>query len=162
MSRLFVAFFAGLVFAIGLGVSGMTDPNKVIAFLDVSGNWDPSLAFVMAGAMVPNIFLFRFILKRDKPALDTSFHVPAAKTIDAKLLIGAALFGVGWGMSGYCPGPAVVSIVGGGSLALLFVATMIAGTFLHRIVFTSLLKPSSDTSTTPSAEPASMPRASNA
>lgn len=144
MAKLLIAFLGGALFSVGLGISGMTDPNKVIAFLDVTGNWDPSLAFVMAGAMVPNIILFRFILKRDKPVLDSRFHLPDNNAIDWRLVSGAALFGIGWGMSGYCPGPAITSVVGGGSLAILFVATMIVGAFLHRVVLPSVLTRSDD------------------
>lgn len=141
MKKLTLSFVAGLVFSLGLGISGMTDPAKVIAFLDVTGNWDPSLAFVMGGAMVPNIILFRFILKRDKPLFDIRFHLPTSTVVDGSLLGGAALFGVGWGLSGYCPGPAITSVAGGGSSAILFVAAMVVGVFLHRVVWQSLIDP---------------------
>lgn len=157
MKKLFVAFFGGALFSIGLGVSGMTDPNKVIGFLDVTGSWDPSLAFVMGGAMVPNIILFRFILKRDKPLFDDRFHLPTKTGLDGSLIGGAALFGVGWGMSGYCPGPAIASVAGGGSSAILFVATMIVGVFLHRVVWQGIVS-SRSTGKTASSDVSAVPR----
>lgn len=134
----FIAFAAGVLFSLGLGISGMTDPTKVVAFLDVAGSWDPSLAFVMGGAMVPNIILFRFILKRERPVLDSRFHLPQSSAIDLNLIVGSALFGIGWGISGFCPGPALTSVVGGGSGALLFVSTMLVGAGLHRLIWVPL------------------------
>jgi hypothetical protein len=127
MKKLAVSFLAGLLFAVGLAVSGMTQPAKVIGFLDLTGRWDASLAFVMAGAVGLNIVLFRFILARRAPVLDDRFHLPSARGVDARLLGGAALFGVGWGIAGYCPGPAVVSAAGGHLGPVLFVLAMLAG-----------------------------------
>lgn len=134
MKRLVIAFASGLIFAIGLGISGMTDPNKVIGFLNVFGEWDPALAFVMGGAMVPNIFLFAKILKRDRPIFDTRFHLTERTAITPALVGGSALFGIGWGLSGYCPGPAVVASVAGGAGLLAFTAAMLGGAFLYRWV----------------------------
>lgn len=127
MARLF-AFASGLVFAVGLGVAGMTQPRKVLAFLDVSGAWDPSLAFVMAGAIgvfVPALWWARSRIAR-------RLHLPTRKDIDARLVIGSALFGVGWGLSGYCPGPALVSLSSLTVPALTFGLAMLVGMRLHR------------------------------
>ncbi len=103
------AFICAFVFALGLGVSGMTNPEKVLGFLRVGDAWDPSLAFVMAGAVAVYSLVYSLIGTRSRPVLDGQFHLPTAKRVDARLLLGAALFGVGWGIAGYCPGPALVS-----------------------------------------------------
>ncbi|HVN85252.1 MAG TPA: YeeE/YedE family protein [Candidatus Binatia bacterium] len=124
------AFVCGTVFAIGLGISGMTQPTKVIGFLDVAGAWDPTLAFVMGGAVLVSATLFPRILRRRTAVLDDHFALPEKKTIDGRLLIGAAVFGVGWGLSGYCPGPAIVSLVTGARPVVVFVAFMLAGLYL--------------------------------
>jgi uncharacterized membrane protein YedE/YeeE len=121
------ALVAGIVFALGLGLSGMTQPSKVLGFLDVAGPWDPSLMFVMAGAVLFGLVVFPPILRRSHPLFEGSFHLPTRKTIDARLIVGAAVFGVGWGLSGYCPGPAVVSVVTGAPATLVFVASMLVG-----------------------------------
>jgi uncharacterized membrane protein YedE/YeeE len=105
MSRILAAFFAGALFGIGLVVGRMSDPNVVTNFLDLFGNFDPSLLFVMLGAMGTTLVLFRFVLRRDRPLLDADFHLPTRRSLDAPLLIGAAIFGIGWGLSGYCPRP---------------------------------------------------------
>ncbi len=125
------AFLSGAVFAVGLAVSGMTQPEKVVGFLDVTGAWDPSLAFVMMGAIGLNIVLFRFILRRTGPVLGGIFQLPTRKDIDARLVIGATLFGAGWGLGGYCPGPALVALGSGAGPAAIFVAAMLAGMVLH-------------------------------
>ena len=132
MSRL-AAFFGGVLFALGLGISGMTDANKVIHFLNLAGDWDPSLAFVMVGAIGVHLILFRLILRRPTPLYDVTFHLPTAKGLDAKLLGGSALFGVGWGLGGFCPGPGLVSLSGLGAFAGTFVAAMAAGMLVHRL-----------------------------
>lgn len=106
-----VALIAGALFGLGLAVSGMMDPAKVIGFLDLAGGWDPTLALVMGGALLVCIPAFRAILKRPRPVLVGSFALPTKSTLDARLLGGAALFGVGWGLSGLCPGPAVAALV---------------------------------------------------
>jgi uncharacterized membrane protein YedE/YeeE len=129
MARLF-AFASGLVFAVGLGIAGMTQPRKVLGFLDVFGAWDPSLALVMAGAIgvfVPALWWARGRFAR-------RLHLPTRKDIDARLVIGAALFGVGWGLSGYCPGPALVSLCTLTVPALTFGICMLAGMRLHRVL----------------------------
>ena len=132
MSRLVVGFLCGALFAVGLVLAGMTDPNKVIAFLDVTGVWDPSLAFVMGGAIavfMPGYFLLA--RRRRTPILTRSFEVPNTKIIDARLLGGAAVFGVGWGTSGFCPGPAITSVATGSVGALIFVGGMAAAMFAY-------------------------------
>jgi len=121
------ALLSGLLFGVGLGVSGMTRPEKVAGFLDVTGRWDASLAFVMAGAIAVHTLLYRLVRRRPSPIFDEKFHVPTRRDLDGKLLFGAALFGVGWGLGGFCPGPALVSAAAGQGSALLFVAAMLAG-----------------------------------
>ncbi|MCK6550158.1 YeeE/YedE family protein [Myxococcota bacterium] len=122
-----VAFLLGLVMAVALGVAGMTQPSKVIGFLDVFGDFDPTLAFVMAGAVGVHAIGYRLVMRRARPVLGESFQVPRRSVIDARLVAGAAIFGVGWGLSGFCPGPALVSLGGGSASALLFVVAMIVG-----------------------------------
>jgi len=132
--RLVVSFISGLVFALGLGISGMTLPTKVIGFLDVFGDWDPSLAFVMAGAIGVNLLPSLWAKRRAAPLLDTRFHLADFDQVDARLIAGSALFGLGWGLAGYCPGPA---IVGAGVLApqaAVFVVAMIGGMGLWELV----------------------------
>jgi uncharacterized membrane protein YedE/YeeE len=121
------AFFCGWMFAIGLGVSGMTQPRKVIGFLDVAGEWDPTLMFVMGGAVMLGLVSFSWVLKRRTPMLADGFVLPEKNGVDPCLLSGAALFGLGWGLSGYCPGPALVSVVTGNLSVIVFVISMIAG-----------------------------------
>ena len=127
MKALLAIFSAGFVFALGLGLSGMTNADNVIGFLNLSGNWNPSLAFVMVGAIGVHFALLRPILKRESPVCDSIFRLPARKDIDARLLGGSALFGVGWGLGGFCPGPGIVSFVSGSPAALVFVAAMVVG-----------------------------------
>lgn len=133
-----MAMSSGLLFGLGLGVSGMTQPSKVMGFLDITGAWDASLAFVMIGAILVHMALFRLILKRSSPLFDTNFHIPTRKDLDLRLLMGAALFGVGWGLGGFCPGPALVSLASGGSAVLVFVATMLFGMLLQHMFDSSM------------------------
>ncbi len=126
MSKLWAAA-AGVLFGVGLMLSGMTKPSKVLGFLDVTGAWDPSLAFVMMGAIAVHALGYRVVRRRATPRFDTSFHVPPARAVDAPLLLGAALFGIGWGLGGFCPGPVLVTLASGSARALIFVAAMIAG-----------------------------------
>jgi hypothetical protein len=121
------AFLAGLLFAIGLGVSGMTQPAKVLAFLDVAGRWDPRLALVMLGAIGVHAPLARMILRRQSPVLAPAFSLPGRRDADRRLVIGAAVFGIGWGLAGLCPGPAVTTLASGKPVALAFVTAMLAG-----------------------------------
>lgn len=123
----FFAMLAGFVFAIGLGIGGMTRPSKVLGFLDLGGTWDPSLLFVMAGGVLVYAVGYRLVRRRSAPLLDTKFYVPAHAPIDRKLLIGAATFGVGWGLAGYCPGPALTAVATGTIPALTFAGAMLAG-----------------------------------
>lgn len=127
MKQSIAAFGAGLVFAIGLAVGGMTDPLKVISFLDFTGAWDPSLAFVMGGAIAVYAPLFRVLSRRQAPVFDRTFHLPSRRDIDSRLVVGSTLFGIGWGLGGFCPGPALVSLMSFGKSALVFGAAMLAG-----------------------------------
>ena len=121
------SFIVGLIFGIGLIFAGMTDPSKVIGFLDVAGLWDPSLAFVMAGAILVGLVAFRFARHRTMNFLGGAIRLPSKGDIDKRLVIGSLLFGIGWGMAGFCPGPALVSLGTGSPKAILFVLSMIAG-----------------------------------
>jgi len=133
MKRAAAAFLVGLVFGAGLLVSGMTDPAKVLGFLDVTDAWDPSLALVMAAAVAVFALLYRLALKRPRPLLAADFAQPARRGIDARLVVGALLFGVGWGLSGFCPGPAIVSAAFGDPRVWAFVAAMVVGVAIARI-----------------------------
>lgn len=127
-----VALISGLVFALGLGVAGMTLPGKVLGFLDVAGDWDPSLAFVMIGAIGVHMAFYRLILRRRSPLFADRFWLPTLQAVDRPLVVGAAIFGVGWGLAGYCPGPALATAGTGAPAALLFAASMLGGMALHR------------------------------
>ena len=116
------SLICGLIFGIGLTISGMTNPAKVIGFLDLFGNWDPSLIFVMGGAIVFVAPLFYLLGNKKKPLFESSFQIPAKKNIDRKLIIGASLFGIGWGMVGLCPGPAISSLAFLQPLSIIFSA----------------------------------------
>jgi len=120
-------FFVGLLFGWGLLLAGMTDPGKVLGFLDLAGAWDPSLAFVMGGAIAVGFFAFGVARKRTSNFFGGALHLPLSEHIDKRLVIGALLFGAGWGLAGFCPGPAIVSMAAGEAKALLFVAAMLAG-----------------------------------
>jgi uncharacterized membrane protein YedE/YeeE len=136
MNKSTVGFLAGLVFGLGLLVAQMTNPAKVIGFLDITGNWDPSLGFVMGGALaVFAVAYWRSRRPAAKPALDTQFYVPEKKTIDRRLVVGSLLFGAGWGLSGFCPGPAVVSAGFGEARVWVFIAAMVAGITLYHATF---------------------------
>ncbi len=128
------AFVAGLLFALGLGLGGMTQPAKVIGFLDVLGPWDPSLALVMCAALATHALTLRLVLRRERPLFAARFLLPTRRDIDGRLVAGAALFGVGWGMVGYCPGPAITALGAGRASALVFVPAMLAGMLLHRVL----------------------------
>ena len=133
MKSLATAALAGAVFAAGLMASGMTDPSRIIAFLDISHAWDPRLAFVMGGALGTHALLrFMILRRRARPLLAERFESPTGSRVDARLLGGAALFGVGWGIAGYCPGPAITALASGASSPLLFVAAMLGGMALAR------------------------------
>ena len=121
------ALLAGLVFGFGLALSGMTDSNKVLGFLDVTGAWQPALAFVMGSAVLVTLIGFRLVLKRAAPLFAPAFSLPRKRHIDTPLVLGAALFGIGWGIYGYCPGPALTSLIYGRPDTLYFVAAMVVG-----------------------------------
>jgi uncharacterized protein len=126
------AFGTGALFAVGLAISGMTKPSKVAGFLDVAGAWDASLAFVMVGAIAVHFIAYRIIMRRPSPLFDTEFHVPQRKDIDLRLVAGAALFGVGWGLGGFCPGPGLVTAGSGSLAAVVFVVGMTIGMVLEQ------------------------------
>jgi uncharacterized membrane protein YedE/YeeE len=132
MNRLFAAIAAGLLFGIGLVASDMVNPARVLAFLDVAGDWDYSLALVMGGALIPSAIAYRIRARMQRPVCDVRFQVPSRRGIDARLLSGAALFGVGWGLVGLCPGPALASLTTGTTEAMIFVGAMLAGMVLYR------------------------------
>ncbi len=131
------AYLAGLIFGVGLALAGMVDPAKVIGFLDLFGSWDPSLAFVMGGAIAVHFVLFRVITKRASPLFDARFQLPTRTDLDPKLLGGAAIFGIGWGLAGFCPGPGLTSLGSGSLSAVVFVATMTLGMWLQHRTSTS-------------------------
>jgi len=128
----------GLVFGIGLVVSGMADPAKVLNFLDVFGTWDPSLAFVMGGAVIVAFVGYRLVFRRGRPLLDDIFHLPTREDVDGRLLIGASIFGAGWGLSGFCPGPALTALGLAQPGTLVFLPVMFVGLWVARII-TALL-----------------------
>jgi uncharacterized protein len=126
----FFALLSGTLFGLGLAISGMVNPAKVLAFLDVAGNWNPTLAFVMLGALAVTTPAFRFVLKRREPWFAPRFVLPTKTDLEPRLVVGAALFGIGWGLAGLCPGPAVTDLVTGSGSIVLFVAAMLAGMLL--------------------------------
>ena len=130
---LVTAFVAGLVFGAGLLVSGMANPEKVLGFLDLFGNWDPSLAFVMAGAIAVGLVAFRLAGQRHRSFLGEPLRVPTRRDVDKRLVLGSLGFGIGWGLVGFCPGPALVALGAGEGKAVLFVASMVAGMGLFEL-----------------------------
>ncbi|MEZ0373092.1 MAG: DUF6691 family protein [Candidatus Sericytochromatia bacterium] len=131
MNRSLIAFLAGSLFALGLAISGMVQPQKIVAFLDVFGKWDPTLMFVMVGAIGVHFVALRLIFKRSGPLLSKQFHLPANKSLSLPLVLGAALFGVGWGLGGYCPGPALTALPTAGINVWVLVAGMTAGILFY-------------------------------
>lgn len=131
--RLLSAYMIGLIFGLGITVSGMGNPAKVINFFDITGSWDPSLALVMAGALMVTFIGYRIVLPRPKPIQDEKFYLPTSRSIDRRLLGGAAVFGVGWGISGFCPGGALPVIGTLQPAVLVFVASLLAGVLVARI-----------------------------
>jgi uncharacterized membrane protein YedE/YeeE len=127
MIQLAAAVVSGLVFGLGLAISGMVNPAKITGFLDVAGAWDPSLALVLAGATGVTVLTFRYILKRERPILDRDFHLPTRTDVDAMLVVGAGLFGIGWGIVGFCPGPVYTTLLMGRWETWVFFAAMIGG-----------------------------------
>ena len=131
--QVLMALIAGLIFGLGLIISGMSNPAKVLGFLDVAGTWDPSLILVMCGAIVVGLFVFRFAVKRASTFLGGAMRLPTARHIDRRLILGGLTFGVGWGLAGYCPGPVLASLVTGGSKPLIFTIAMLAGMAVFEI-----------------------------
>jgi len=131
-------FVVGLIFGLGLLLSGMSNPAKVLAFLDLggiaTGRWDPSLAFVMAGAVAVTFAGFRWVLARPRPFLGDRFHLPTQRDLDLRIVAGPAIFGIGWGLAGFCPGPALTAVGFGSTSAFIFVVAMAAGMVLARII----------------------------
>lgn len=128
------ALASGALFGLGLAMSGMTDPRRVLGFLDVFGDFDPTLMFVLGGAVATTMLLFRFVLRRGSPVLAETFQLSTLKHVDRGLLSGAAMFGIGWGIAGYCPGPALAGLGVASIEALWFIPAMLAGIFIHRLV----------------------------
>jgi uncharacterized membrane protein YedE/YeeE len=135
-----VAFGSGLLFGVGLLIGGMTDPKNVIGFLDVFGDWNPRLVFVMGGAILAHAPFNAWVRRRGSPLLGAKLLIPTRRDIDAALVAGAALFGVGWGLSGYCPGPSLVSLPAARLGVVVFVAALILGSWLQRILSTATLQ----------------------
>jgi uncharacterized membrane protein YedE/YeeE len=134
MKLSFAALLSGALFGVGLAMSGMTDARRVLGFLDLFGDWDPTLAFVLGGAVATTTLLFRFVLRRGNPVLADSFQLSKLRQVDRPLVFGAAIFGIGWGIAGYCPGPALAGLGVASAEAAWFVPAMLAGLLLHRLV----------------------------
>lgn len=130
----FIAFIVGLIFAMGLGISGMTQTQVVRGFLDVFGDWNYSLIGVMAGAIFIHSILFYFIKKKSSPLLDSKFHLPTRKDLDWRLITGAGIFGIGWGWAGICPGPGIVAMASGNMDIIIFIAFMLVGMVLFKLI----------------------------
>lgn len=127
-----IAFISAFIFGIGLVISGMTDPGAVIGFLDLFGDWKPQLMLVMVGAILVNLIAYKYVFKMEKPFASDIFHIPFYKNLDKKLLFGAALFGIGWGVAGFCPGPALASLLIFDQSVLTFVASMFISSYVYR------------------------------
>jgi len=136
--RIGVAVIAGLIFGLGLAMSGMIDPARVRGFLDVAGDWDPTLAFVLGGAVAVSAVGTLIMRRRSRPVLDQSFHLPTKTRIDPPLVMGSGIFGIGWGLAGFCPGPAIASLVVGQLPTAMFVVAMLAGMAVHDRAFTPM------------------------
>ncbi|MGR4067304.1 DUF6691 family protein [Billgrantia sp. C5P2] len=132
--KTFMGYIAGLLFGLGLALAGMTDPARVLGFLDLFGAWDPTLMFVLGGAVITTFIGYRIVFRRERPMLDETFQLPTRQDLDGRLIGGAALFGIGWGLSGYCPGPAIASIAGLTAPLFAMLIAMVAGWFLARAV----------------------------
>lgn len=133
MKTSLAALAVGFIFAVGLGVSGMTLPERVVSFLDLFGNWNPSLIFVMAGALLIHIILFRVIIRRSSPLFASEFQLPKRRDIDLRLILGATLFGAGWGLAGYCPAPAITALASLKTAPVFFVVSMLFGMSLFAL-----------------------------
>ncbi len=148
--QLLIAFLVGTLFAIGLGVAGMTQPGKVVGFLNLTGGWDPSLAFVMIGAILVYMPGIKILLRhRKQPVLAPRFELPSRRDITPRLVGGAAMFGMGWGLAGFCPGPALASTATGTGKVAAFLVAMVAGMLLYKAVDAALSKRPARTTTPP-------------
>jgi uncharacterized membrane protein YedE/YeeE len=145
-----VALGTGILFGLGLGISQMIDRERVLGFLDIIGNWDPTLAFVMGGAVLVTLISFRFILRRSRPLFGSKFYVPTRQDIDRNLVLGAALFGVGWGIAGYCPGPAITATVLGKANPFIFLVAMLVGSLAYEALSSQAVEPTSPATKPPS------------
>ena len=134
MQNYFIALLSGLLFGLGLGVSQMMDRDRVLGFLDLMGAWDPALLFVLGGAVVTTVITFRFVLAKKQPLFAEKFYVPLSNAIDAKLIIGASLFGIGWGISGYCPGPGISALILGVWNPVLFLIAFFVGSISYGVI----------------------------
>lgn len=130
--KLPIAYLVGLIFGLGISMSGMANPAKVINFFDLAGHWDPSLAFVMGGGVVVTFFGYRWALSKTKPLFESKFSMPTRTDIDKKLVVGSLIFGTGWGIAGFCPGGALPALGTGHPTVILFVAALVAGIYLTR------------------------------
>ncbi len=135
--RLLSLYLIGLVFGTGISISGMANPAKVLNFFDLAGTWDPSLAFVMGGAVIVTFIGYRFVLKRPMPVMEARFHLPTSRVIDTRLIGGSAVFGIGWGIAGFCPGGALPALGTGSPAVFIFVGALIAGILLARAISVS-------------------------
>lgn len=138
MKNSLAALVVGFIFSIGLGISGMTQPQKVIGFLDIFGDWDPSLMFVMVSAIGIHFLTYRLIRKRSSPVLSSHWHVPNKTQLTPALMIGAFVFGVGWALAGFCPGPAITSMASFEKTPYVFVISMLIGMYLFKVVDSKL------------------------
>ena len=132
MKEKLIALCSGVLFGVGLGLSQMIDRDRVLGFLDVAGNWDSTLLFVLGGAVTVTVIAFRFVLRLPHPILADKFHLPTKKDIDKSLVIGAAIFGIGWGIAGYCPGPGITALVLGNGNPILFLVAFIVGSLGYK------------------------------
>jgi uncharacterized membrane protein YedE/YeeE len=141
MKRLIVSLVTGVLFGAGLALSGMTHPQKILGFLDITGDWDPTLLFVLGGAVGVTIITFRFILKRRTPFLDDRFYLTSKSKIDAPLLIGSTIFGIGWGIGGLCPGPAIAMAASPNREFWIFFPALVAGSLIHSLLWKPKAQP---------------------
>lgn len=132
--KIFIAFIVGIIFAIGLGISGMTQTQIVRGFLDIFGEWNYNLIGVMAGAILVHSLLYYFIRKKSTPLLESKFHIPTRKDLDWRLILGAAIFGLGWGWAGICPGPGLVALTSGNINFVIFIISMLAGMGIFKLL----------------------------
>jgi len=134
--RNLLTLLTGIVFGTGIALSGMANPAKVINFFDIAGSWDPSLAFVMGGAVIVTFIGYRLVLRRERPVFEPQFDIPTNRRLDVKLIGGSAIFGVGWGIAGFCPGGALPALGTGNTNVIIFVVALIAGMFFTRFMLT--------------------------